>query len=141
VSPTKFDISYYVQLVAEHMKIEVQVNENDARKPRGRVHAVTVTGASRQADVIHKTVNVDLTLKNDINTDATVELAGKVHRWTWLKPEIGVDTLELLWKKETSVDPRPASPQMHIAAHKWTTATLHFRSDLFTAGSALETGP
>jgi hypothetical protein len=141
VSPTKFDISYYVQLVAEHMKIEVQVNENDARKSRGRVHPVTVIGASRQANVIHKTVNVDLILKNDINTDATVDLAGEVHRWTSMKPEIGVNTLELLWKKETSVDPRPASPQVHIAAHKQTTVTLHFRSDLLTAGSALETAP
>ena len=123
------------------MKIEVQVNENDARKPRGRVHPVTVPSASRQADVIHKTVNVDLTLKCDINTDATVELAGEVQRWTSMKPEIELHTLELLWKKETSVDPRPASPQMHIAVHKQTTATLHFRSDLFTAGSALETAP
>jgi hypothetical protein len=130
-----------VQLVAEHMKIEVQVNENDARKSRGRVHPVAVTSASGQADVIHKTVNVDLTLKCDINADATVELTGEVHRWTSMRSEIGVNTLDLRWKQQISVDSRPASPQVHIAAHQQTTVTLHFRSDLFTAGSALETAP
>jgi hypothetical protein len=93
------------------------------------VPPIRVTGTFVQPDVSQKTLKVDVTLRNDSDADATVDLAGEVHRWTSLADKDGAGAPEPLWKLETPVDVRLTSPQVRIAAHQETTITLQTRVD------------
>ncbi len=93
------------------------------------VPPVRVTSTFVQPEVGQKTLKVDVTLRNDSNADAAVDLAGEVHRWTPLAGKDGVDAPEPLWKLETPVDLRLASSLIHIPAHQEITVTLQTRVD------------
>jgi len=93
------------------------------------VPPVRVTGTFVQADVSEKRLKVDVTLRNDSNEGALVDLAGEVHRWTSLAAKDGVGAPEPLWKLETPVDLRLASLSVHIPAHQDVTVTLQTRVD------------
>jgi len=93
------------------------------------VPPVRVTSTFVQSNVSQKTLKVDVTLRNDSNADATVDLAGEVHRWTSLADKDGVEAPEPLWKLEPHVDASLTSPQIRIAAHQEATVTLQTRVD------------
>jgi hypothetical protein len=93
------------------------------------VPPVRVTGTFVQSDVSQKILKVDVTLRNDSNADATVDLAGQVHRWTSLSGKDGVEAPAPLWKLETPVDVKLTSLQVRVAAHQETIVTLQARVD------------
>ena len=91
------------------------------------VPPVRVASTFVQPDVSQKTLKVDVTLRNDSNDDASVDLTGEVHRWTSLAAKDGVDAPEPLWKLETPVDVRLAGSSVHVPAHQEITVTLQTR--------------
>ena len=93
------------------------------------VPPVRVTGTFVQPNVSQKTLKVDVNLRNDSDVDATVDLAGEVHRWTSLAEKDGVEAPVPLWKLEAPVDVSLAGSQVRIAAHQETTITLQARVD------------
>jgi hypothetical protein len=93
------------------------------------VPPVRVTNTFVQPEVGEKTLKVDVTLRNDSNADATVDLAGEVHRWRSLAAKDGVDAPEPLWKLETPVDLHLANLAVHIPVHQEVTVTLQARVD------------
>ena len=96
------------------------------------VPPVRVASTFVQPEVGQKTLKVDVTLRNDSNNDASVDLAGEVHRWTSLAAKDGVDAPEPLWKLETPVDVRLAGSSVRVPAHQEITVTLqaHVTSQL-----------
>jgi len=93
------------------------------------VPAVRVTDTFVQPDVSQKTLLVDVTLRNDSDDEATVNLVGEVHRWTSLAARDSVGAPEPFWKLETPVDLGLTSPQVRVPAHQEMTVTLQTRVD------------
>jgi hypothetical protein len=91
------------------------------------VPPVRVMSTFVQSEVGQKTLKVDVTLRNDSDVDASVNLVGEVHRWTSLAVKEGVDAPEPLWKLETPVDLSLATSLVRIPAHQEITVTLQSR--------------
>jgi hypothetical protein len=93
------------------------------------VPAVRVAGTFVQPEVSQKVLKVDVTLRNDSDDDASVDLVGEVHRWTSLAAKDEVEAPEPLWKLETPVDLGLTSPSVRVPAHQEMTVTLQARVD------------
>ncbi len=93
------------------------------------VPPVRVARTFVQPNVNQKTLKVDVTLQNDSDADASVDLAGEVHRWTSLASKQTVDAPEPLWKLEAPVDLRLTNSAVRVPAHKEVTVTLQTRVD------------
>jgi Glycosyl hydrolases family 2/Glycosyl hydrolases family 2, sugar binding domain/Glycosyl hydrolases family 2, TIM barrel domain len=88
------------------------------------VPPVRVARTFVQPEVSQKTLKVDVTLQNDSDADASVDLVGEVHRWTSLASKDSVEAPEPLWKLEVPVDLRLANSAVRIPAHQEVTVTL-----------------
>jgi beta-galactosidase len=93
------------------------------------VPAVRVADIFVQPDVSQKLLKVDVTLRNDGDGDALVDLAGEVHRWTSLAAKDGVEAPEPLWKLEPAVDLGLTTPPVRVPGHQEITVTLQARVD------------
>jgi beta-galactosidase len=91
------------------------------------VPPVRVADIFVQSDVSRKLLKVDVTVRNDSEEDASIDLAGEVHRWTSLAVKYGVEAPAPVWKLETPVALRLKDSSILVPAHRETTVTLQVR--------------